>query len=142
MSGQSHCIDCFFVAIQEKLSLGSNAMAFVNVGSLHSESKSLTVIQQGKSTVSVALRNDLLSSDSSEWLIAYESLQVPLIIRFPGQVRGRRVAAPAQHLDLLLGAAGKHAESIARRSAALVHRQMGQSMPQMSGRMKTLYNGI
>jgi len=53
-------------------------MAFVNVGSLHSESKSLTVIQQGKSTVSVALRNDLLSSDSSEWLIACESLQVPL----------------------------------------------------------------
>ena len=53
-------------------------MATVNVGSLHSDSHSLTVFESGRNFCDVALRNDLLSSDSSEWLCAVESLQVPL----------------------------------------------------------------
>ena len=53
-------------------------MATVNVGSLHSDSHSFTVFQTGQNYVDLQLRNDLFNSDSSEWLCAVESLQVPL----------------------------------------------------------------
>ena len=53
-------------------------MATVNVGSLHSDSHSLSVFQTGQNFCDVSLRNDLLNSDSSEWLCAVESLQIPL----------------------------------------------------------------
>ena len=53
-------------------------MATVNVGSLHSDSHTLSVFQTGQNFCDVSLRNDLLNSDSSEWLCAVESLQIPL----------------------------------------------------------------
>ena len=53
-------------------------MATVNVGSLHSDSHSLSVFQTGQNFCDISLRNDLLNSDSSEWLCAVESLQIPL----------------------------------------------------------------
>ena len=53
-------------------------MAQINVGSLHSESFSVSVYQTGKNNVDIDLRNNLFTSDSSEWLCAVESLQIPL----------------------------------------------------------------
>lgn len=53
-------------------------MATVNVGSLHSESQSFSVFQTGQNFCDIALKNDLLNSDSSEWLCSVQTLQVPL----------------------------------------------------------------
>ena len=53
-------------------------MATVNVGSLHSASHSLQVFQSGQNFCDIQLKNDLFTSDSSEWVCSVESLQVPL----------------------------------------------------------------
>ena len=53
-------------------------MASVQIGSIHSESFSLSCFQTGQNHISVNLRSDLFNSDSSDWLCSCSSLQVPL----------------------------------------------------------------
>jgi hypothetical protein len=53
-------------------------MAQVNVGSINSETFSLSVFHSGSSKVNVMLTNDLLPSDSQEWLVGVHSLTAPL----------------------------------------------------------------
>ena len=77
-SGQPAGSYTSFLKYTDKRTHQTNAMATVNVGSLHSQCKSVTIFQTGSNVCTVHLRNDLLDSDSSEWLVACESLQVPL----------------------------------------------------------------
>ena len=53
-------------------------MTQVNVGSINSETFSLSVFHSGSSKVNVMLTNDLLPSDSQEWLVGVHSLTAPL----------------------------------------------------------------
>ena len=50
----------------------------VNSGSVHSESFSLSVYQNAQNYIDITLRNDLLPTQSDQWVCGVSSLQVPL----------------------------------------------------------------